>query len=36
MADKRLIAEIDNTGDYGSLSQEIMAAIIAAQTPVTV
>jgi ribose transport system ATP-binding protein len=36
MADNRLIAEIDNTGDYGSLSQEIMAAIIAAQTPVTV
>ena len=32
MADKRLVAELENTGNYGMLSETIMEAIIAAQT----
>jgi ribose transport system ATP-binding protein len=32
MANQRIVAEMDNSGDYGSLSESIMAAIIAAQT----
>jgi ribose transport system ATP-binding protein len=41
MANQRIVAEMDNTGDYGALSESIMASIIAAQTsavgaPVTV
>jgi ribose transport system ATP-binding protein len=41
MANQRIVAEMDNTGDYGALSESIMASIVAAQTaevgsPVTV